>query len=174
VGDPLVGSIVGVFEFTASRFRTRLDGLTDAELRWEPVEGCATVREDASGTWSLDRGEAAEGRVTTIAWRLNHLACHVLGGFASWLRDGATPYDGDPEVLHTASGALAALDRNWQRWHEGMERCDDARWLAPIGDAFGEHRDASTADLALHVLDEYVHHAAEVSLLRDLYAARGS
>ena len=67
---------------------------------------------------------------------------------------------------------MAALDRNWQRFREGMARADEPRWRAPIGEAFGEHRDASTADLVLHVLDELVHHAAEVSLLRDLYAAR--
>jgi hypothetical protein len=30
-------------------------------------------------------------------------------------------------------------------------------------------RCAVPADLALHVLDELTHHAAEVSLLRDLY-----
>jgi hypothetical protein len=29
-------------------------------------------------------------------------------------------------------------------------------------------------DLALHVLDEVVHHGAEAGLLRDLYAHRGS
>ena len=125
-----------------------------------------------SGRWTLDGREEADGRVTTIAWRLNHLACHVLGGFATWLRDGGMPYEGDPEVVHTAASAVAALDRNWRRWREGMERLDAARWRAPIGDAFGEHRDASTADLVLHVLDELVHHAAEVGLLRDLYAAR--
>jgi hypothetical protein len=53
-----------------------------------------------------------------------------------------------------------------------MERADDARWPARIGEDFGEHAAASTADLVLHVLDEFIHHAAEVSLLRDLYAAR--
>ena len=32
----------------------------------------------------------------------------------------------------------------------------------------------STADLALHVLDEFSHHAAEIGLLRDLYANRAT
>ena len=46
VSDQLVDAIVGVFDFAAARLRARLEGLTDDELLWEPVEGCATVRED--------------------------------------------------------------------------------------------------------------------------------
>ena len=53
-----------------------------------------------------------------------------------------------------------------------MVRCPDATWLAPIGPTFGPFAEANGLDLALHVLDEVVHHAAEVGLLRDLYAAR--
>jgi hypothetical protein len=37
--------------------------------------------------------------------------------------------------------------------------------------AFGLYADSNTLDLALHVLDELVHHAAEVGVLRDLWAA---
>ena len=170
--DDLAESIVGASTSSTTRFRTRLEGLTDAEFLWEPVAGCWSVRQDAAGTWVLDGGEADDAAVTTIAWRLAHVACHVLGGFATWLRGEGMPYDGDPDVPHTAAGALAAVERNWARWREGMSRLDDARWHAAIGEDFGEHADASTADLVLHVLDELVHHAAEVSLLRDLYAAR--
>ena len=168
-------AIIGVFDSVMVRFLTRLEGLDDAELLWEPAAGCWTVRQDASGHWVADgdpEGLLEVAPVTTIAWRMNHLACHVLGGFATWLRDGGMPFDGDPEVPHTASGARTAVERNWHRWREGMARLDAAAWTRPIGEAFGEHATASTADLVLHVLDERVHHAAEVSLLRDLYAAR--
>jgi DinB family protein len=168
-------AIVGVFDFAVVRFTTRLEGLSDDELFWEPVAGCWTVRRDAAGVWLADgdpEGALETTPVTTIAWRMLHLACHVLGGFATWLRDGGMPYVGDPDVPHTAAAARAALDRNWHRWREGMSQLDAAQWTAPIGEAFGEHATASTADLVLHVLDEFVHHAAEVSLLRDLYAAR--
>jgi hypothetical protein len=174
VVPPLATEIVDVLEYAHGRFCTRLEGLTDDELLWEPVAACWTVRE-RDGAWVLDGGDGPtpeDGPVTTIAWRLCHLACHVLGGFATWARDGGMPYDGDPEVPHTAATALAALDRNWTRWREGLERMDAPRWLDPIGDAFGPHGEASGAALVLHVLDEYVHHAAEVSLLRDLYRSR--
>jgi hypothetical protein len=33
--------------------------------------------------------------------------------------------------------------------------------------------DASAVDLNLRVLDEFIHHAAEVALLRDLYSKGG-
>jgi hypothetical protein len=35
----------------------------------------------------------------------------------------------------------------------------------------GPYAESNTVDLALHVLDEVVHHGAEIGLLRDLYAA---
>ena len=38
----------------------------------------------------------------------------------------------------------------------------------------GPYAESSKADLALHVLDEVIHHGAEVGLLRDLYAKRSS
>jgi hypothetical protein len=101
-----------------------------------------------------------------------HLACHVLGGFAKWLRDGGAPYEVDPDVPHTSASAITALDRNWERWHQGLLGMNGDRWFSPIGDTFGEHAQASGGSLVLHVLDEYVHHAAEVSLLRDLYRSR--
>jgi hypothetical protein len=37
-----------------------------------------------------------------------------------------------------------------------------------LGTSWGAYAESTTADLALHVLDELVHHAAEISLLRDL------
>ena len=42
-------------------------------------------------------------------------------------------------------------------------------WEEPLGPAWGPYATSTTLDLALHVLDEVVHHAAEVGLLRDLY-----
>src|ERR1700722_6517655 len=35
----------------------RLEGLTDAEYFWEPVDGCWSLREGADGRWRLDGGE---------------------------------------------------------------------------------------------------------------------
>jgi hypothetical protein len=63
----------------------------------------------------------------------------------------------------------AAFDYVWNRFRGRLAGLDD-----PIGPAFGPYATSSTADLGLHVLDEFIHHAAEVSLLRDLYRHRES
>jgi hypothetical protein len=174
VGAATADDVIEAFTFAADRLVARLEGLDDDELFWAPVADCWTVREVAPGTWAMDGGDV-EGYapVTTIAWRIAHLAGHVLGGFATWLLDGGSPYGADGEVPHTASGSVALLERNLRRFDEGLGRLDAAGWRREIGEQFGPYADSRTAALVLHVLDEFVHHAAEVSLLRDLYRARG-
>ena len=49
------------------------------------------------------------------------------------------------------------------------DRWRDARVAGP---AFFGHADQTALDVALHVLDEFSHHAAELGVLRDLYAHR--
>ena len=46
--------------------------------------------------------------------------------------------------------------------------------LPRLGQPGGPYAEASTVDLALHVLDEVIHHGAEAALLRDLYSHRSS
>jgi hypothetical protein len=59
-------------------------------------------------------------------------------------------------------------------WRAGLTRLTPSEWSAPLGPAWGPYADTSTIDLALHVLDEVIHHGAEVGLLRDLYFHRSS
>ena len=168
--------MVGVFDFAWQRLSSRLEGLSDIEYLWEPVADCWTIRKGAFGTWSLDGGGATAdpSPVTTIAWRTCHLGGHVLGGFGSWLRDGRSPYEGDAEIPATAANAIAYLERNFAKWHQGMESFSEGRLWDAIGPEFGPFADASAVDLMLHVLDEFIHHAAEISLLRDLFARLGT
>lgn len=167
-------TLIGTFEFAAARFVDRLVGLGDDEYFFEPVAGCWSVRETEPGHWTIDGVAGAQdpAPVTTIAWRMTHLAGHVLGGFATWLCDGGSPYGGDVDVPHAASAAVSLLERNWSRWLAGMRALDVEGWRAPLGPQFGPYADESTHSLALHVFDEFVHHAAEVAVLRDLYAHR--
>lgn len=172
----LADSIVGTYDYVLARLVDRLGGLTDEELRWEPVAGCWSIRETRPGVFTMDAARPAPvpPPVTTIGWRLGHVANHVLGGFATWLRDGGEPYVEDDEVPGTAEEAVAAVVEQGRRFSEGMERLDLDAWVAPIGEQFGEHASASTGSLVLHVVDELCHHGAEVALLRDLYRARPS
>lgn len=107
--------------------------------------------------------------LTTIAWRTCPLGGHVLSGFANWVRDGASPFEGDAQIPSTAAAATSFLESHYVRWREGIAGFPETRLWAPIGEEFGPCADASAYDLMLHVLDEYIHHAAEIALLRDLY-----
>jgi hypothetical protein len=66
------------------------------------------------------------------------------------------------------------LGEHYRDWRAGMAGLSPDGWAAPPGPSWGPYAEASTVDLALHVLDEVVHHGAEVGLLRDFYSHRGS
>ena len=110
--------------------RPRLDGLTDAQYRWEPVPGMWSVRrrEDATTTHAAgSRGtvldfvipEPSPPPLTTIAWRLCHIA-QVLGGRAAdHFGEGGFGYD-QVDWPMTAAGAVALVDRQHAAWLAGV------------------------------------------------------
>ena len=151
------------------RLRQRLDDLTDEEYLWEPAPGCWSVRVDAGNRPTFDFGLLpAEQPVTTIAWRLAHIVdllkedrCAVLLGLEPdanadelWL---TTNSDEATEFLATAY-------RTWRRY---LEATDPAALDGPVEG--GRWPDRQT--FALHILDEFIHHGAEIGVLRDVYAA---
>src|SRR5689334_7555694 len=58
------------------QLRPRLDGLTDAEYFWQPVNDCWTVHPDGSIDFAYPPPELAP--FTTIAWRLAHVIVGVF------------------------------------------------------------------------------------------------
>jgi DinB superfamily len=156
----------------------RLEGLTDEEFFWEPVEACWSVRPRANG-WALD-GDGGGGvapPVTTIGWRLCHIAVENIGTranafFGSDSRiDGHTMHDDRyaPPVPGTAEGAVALLVDSYRQWRGGLARLDDDAMLAPLGPVGGPFADDPMAALALHVSRETIHHGGEIGTLRDLF-----
>ncbi|MDE3065222.1 MAG: DinB family protein [Acidobacteriota bacterium] len=173
---PWRASVIGAFNEPWTRLRARLNGLEDDELFWEPVAGCWSVRSGDEGRWVLEGGDPRERAsappVTTIAWRLSHLGGEVLGGFAHQrFGAGESTFDA-PEVVHAARDVDAYLERHYRAWCGALEAISDDEWASPLGEGWGPYAASTTADLALHVLDEVTHHAAEVAVLRDLYARR--
>ena len=171
-----------IFDYTWHRFRGRLTGLEDAEYFWAPVDGCWSVRQASDGRWVIDGagGDVSAGPppdpppVTTIAWRIGHIGLTFIGFGDRLLRTGAIGVD-DVAMPGSAAAALDFLDASYHEyWRDRLTEIAGDRWWQPIGAAFGPYATNSTADLALHVLDEFIHHAAEVSLLRDLYSHRAS
>jgi hypothetical protein len=175
-------SLIVTFDYVWERFNRRLDGLTDDEYRWEPVAGCWNLRPGADGRWTMDAGREGEpwldpAPVTTIAWRIGHVAGSAVAGFAERLFPETTTTTtpaADIELPGTAAEVPGFLERTYRPWREGMQGLTDDGWWAPLGRVWGPYARSTPTDLALHVLDEVVHHTAEVALLRDLYRERAT
>ncbi len=174
--------IVDQLEFYwAAHLRPRLEGLTDEEYFWEPVAGAWSLRPDADGVLTLDGGEPEQ--VTTIAWRIVHIAVGVFHTRAStFFGDGSVAPEADmsdprhqPAALPgTAADALALLDRAYQWWHDGVLTLDEAALTAPLGPRGAFYAESPMAALVLHLNRETMHHVGEICLLRDLYRATGA
>lgn len=162
--------------------RPRLDDLTDAEYLWEPVSDCWSIRSRSTATTShaAGAGDLVMDRVwpdpdpapiTTIAWRLGHIAIEVFG-------ERAANHFGDRDVRPetttwsaTAAGGLALVDEHYGRWRDGVRELDDDGLAQPVGPDEGPFAESPYSDLVLHLNREALHHVAEVLLLRDLYRA---
>jgi hypothetical protein len=164
-------SLITAFDFVWDRLTTRLIGLTDDEYFWEPVSDCWTLRPDSTGRWVLDGAglgpdpDLDSMPVTTIAWRVGHLAGSAVGGFTERFFGG----DGPGDLPRRASEVPDFLDASYGPWRAGMAGLSVDQWGDLLGPAWGPYAASTTFDLALHVFDEVVHHGAEVGLLRDLY-----
>lgn len=162
--------VLDQLDFYWANWRPKLDGLTDAEYFWEPVPGCWSVRRTERGTeFDFAFPPPEPPPFTTLAWRLCHIADHVLA-----MRVSHHFGDGSYRIDHTdypasAEAALQHLDRQHRLWRDGLGGMDAQRWQQPVGPAEGPYADRSYLALVLHLNREIFHHGAEVSLLRDLY-----
>jgi hypothetical protein len=162
--------------------RPKLEGLTDDEYRWEPVEGCWTVRlrrdgapgEPGTGPYTVDFAwpEPTPPPVTTIAWRLAHVIVGVFGMRAA-NHFGASPVSFDDfPYAGTADQALDQLDETYHSWRDGVRGLTAADLGRPCGTTEGPFSAYPLAALVLHINREALHHGAEILLLRDLYRSR--
>lgn len=167
--------------------RPRLEGLTDEELLWDPTgddqqawtvhsaDERRTAHQAGAGDLVIDF-DLVEGQpqpFTTISWRLGHVIVGVLAARSHSHFDGPEASYGTWEFAGTADEALAQLDREVERWLDGLRSVDDERMQQPCAPAEGPWGDRPFADLALNINREVIHHLAEVALLRDLWAHRG-
>ena len=170
--------LVDLSDMVWKRTRARLDGLSDAEYFWEPAPGCWTVRPRDDGTWTVDwplpRPEPEA--FTTIAWRLWHLIdMYGEDRAPQWLdvpAQGPPIGHDDPQGAPpaTAADAVALLERAHDRWDAHLALVDDERLGQPVGGVAGpEYAERTRAAYVLHMLDEFIHHGAEIALVRDLW-----
>ena len=168
--------LLSTSDYVWGRTRCRLEGLTDDEYLWEPAPNCWTVRPRRDGTWRADVVEPAPQPepFTTIAWRLWHLTyCYGADRNATWLAVEPAPPVSDDTAGQPATGKAAVdlLVRAHDRWRLHLTATSETALAEKMGAVAGPYAEESRAAFVLHMLDEFVHHGAEVSLLRDLYRA---
>jgi hypothetical protein len=148
----------------------RLDGLGDAEYRWEPVGGCWTVRE-VDGVWQADwvDPDPVPAPVTTIAWRMWHLAVDCFDSYSGRLFGTTGTGLVGPAWVGDVVAARDALGRSWEVFRQGVAGWDGVELHRSLGPGWGTNADRSHLDLALHAGRELIHHGAEIALLRDLH-----
>lgn len=152
-------------------FLPRMENLTDEEYFWEPVENCWNVHRTDAGQWAVtwDFPAPEPPPFTTIGWRLVHIAIPVFGKRASnHFGDGS--YSLETAIIPgSAAEAMSLLREQHDLWRDGVAALGEEGLKRPCGPAEGPYAGSPIAMLILHINREFLHHAAEVCLLRDLY-----
>lgn len=155
----------------------RVEGIGDDELHWEPVSGCLGVRDGAMDALPREPHHfdaTFADPLTTIAWRLAHIAGDGLlaSRNAAWLglHQDVVPPPATP-VPMTGDAMVEWLRSAVDFWCDLVASLDDAHLAAPIGAVGGPFAEASRAAFVLHIGNDTTHHGGEVGLLRDLWRA---
>ncbi|MEV1171556.1 DinB family protein [Nonomuraea sp. NPDC049784] len=172
----LLGNLVDLSDFAWQRLRNRLEGLTDEEYLWEPVSECWTVCRGEDGSYEADgaRLPPEPPPFTTLAWRVTHLI-DVLQAerTATWFGHRPSPQDGLPGVPGSAADALRALEHAYDVWRRRLAGLSEDDLVSPMGPIAGPYAEQDGTAFALHILDELIHHGAEIGVVRDLYRQLG-
>ncbi len=159
-----------------NRFASRLEGLTDEEYHWEPVPDCWSIEPDEHGRYNMRWGRVFDEvpPVTTIAWRYTHvidLLCEER--CATYIGVEPEPENifanGAPPDVRTAGEMLDAAFARWKRYISATDYSKIFDKIGPVGGPLGR---ATRSTFVLHILDEAIHHGAEIGVLRDLYRAQ--
>ena len=170
VGPLLLDSL----DFVWARIRARLEGLGPDEYLWEPVSDCWSVRATDNAGWQVERAwpEPEPAPVTTIAWRLWHIASECMASYTSRGLGSWPLAVSGRDWYRDVADALGAVDQTWEAFRTGLGALGEEGLWRPMGEAWGPYAAEPWARLVLHAQDELSHHGAEVALLRDLYARR--
>jgi hypothetical protein len=164
-------NLLDLSDFAWQRLRDRVDGLTDEEYFWEPFDGCWTVRTTEAGfaaDWAWIPPDPAP--FTTVAWRITHIVDILQEErTATWLGHQPAADDGEPPVPESAQAALAALDHAYDVWRRRLAAFSQDDLDRAMGEIAGPWADHDGTAFVLHILDELIHHGAEVGTLRDFY-----
>lgn len=167
------------YEGSCDTLHRCLTGVSTGEFFWEPVAGCWTlhprsedrgVSVDGSGEWVIDYDPAQPqpAPFTTIAWRTLHVAAvnylywDYAFGSASLSFDLELPGDVAEATDWLFASQQPILDVMAGLTEDGLDRIVPTNW----GERWPVHRLLAT------LVNEQIHHGAEISMLRDLYRYR--
>jgi hypothetical protein len=155
--------------------RWLLADLTEEEYCWQPTSLCWSVRRRAPEVHGWGRGEfVCEDAwpppdplpVTTIAWRVVHLAAWT-DVYRHWTFSDERPTVLDADVPGSASEGLAWLYDAQDRFMNEVDSLDAAAAFELRPAHWGES--LPVFQLVMAMLTEHVHHVAEVGTLRDIH-----
>jgi hypothetical protein len=163
--------LLNLSDFAWQRLRQRVEGLTDDEYFWEPFDGCWTVhRTDDGNTFDQTQIPPTPAPFTTIAWRIAHIVDILQEDrTATWFGHQPLADDGQPPVPGSAAEALTALDHSYAVWRRRLAALSQEDLERPMGEIAGPYAEDAGSSFALHILDELIHHGAEVATVRDFY-----
>jgi hypothetical protein len=180
--------------------RRAWDGLTDAELMWQPTEGAWTVRPVSerrtptpfvSGSMEADfdaglveasiAGDAVEP-LTSIAWLFWHVGSQpgraaeldFFGGAHSPASGWTSPYLTEHPIHTTAADAVTTMRSGWRALDDALRAATDEQLERPTRFwGYGQPGPPGTgAQIVGSILNEVSHHGTQIGVLRDLYQVR--
>jgi hypothetical protein len=173
--DDVKQELLGLSDYVFQRLTSRVEDLGEEEYWWEPSPDPWSLRQGRDGHLHMQFGLIfdEEPPVTTIAWRLTHIIDLLSEErCATWIGLEPEPEnlfaDGAPATAAKARDLLAAAGERWRRYVTATDSNALMEKVGPIGRQFA---DSSRMAFILHIIDELIHHAAEVAVLRDLYRA---
>jgi len=179
-------------------------GLTDEELRWEPVPGAWGVRPraecrtpdsfdtadpDVVAEYDHARAMAADWQttiepMTTIGWLLWHVGSQpgrladldFLGGSETAVSGWTSPYLSPHPAFTSGEEAVEHMRSGWRALIGRLREAGDGDLARPTDVwTYGEARPpASGAQIVASILHEVAHHGSQICTLRDLYVATGA
>ena len=155
---------------SGERLAARCRGLADEELLWEPVDDSWNLVPDATHhggwTYTYEFDPPHPHPVTSIGWRFAHLIgdneIYMEHAFGPGLRNFP-----DLPVHATVGGVLADWESSRRPVTAWLASASDGDLLEPRPSHLGGSKTAG--EVMTILLDEQIHHGAEIALLRDLY-----
>lgn len=179
--------LLSQYDFGVESLLGRVQGMTDDEYLWEPVEGCWSIRRrgDDRGVRLLGKGDWAleQDRIppdepnppfTTIAWRMAHLSTWLTIR-ADWTIGTKSLGIDDIEMPFSALSGIDALKSSTAYWREALTTATTDADLDRVGRSSypgGLDPTLPFIEIVWWVNKELIHHGAEIALLRDLWRAQ--